>query len=61
MNYIMDKEKVNSKVYKMIPLDVMDKLKRRDSTIERKDSIILEKSDSIQLVSGIKKDKENQG
>jgi hypothetical protein len=34
--YVIEKEKINSKVYKMIPSDLMDKLKRKDSIIEKK-------------------------
>jgi hypothetical protein len=64
--YILDCEKPNSKIVKLIPTDIMDKLKKRDSVLERRDSIIserkesvIEKNESILVVSAKKeKDKE---
>lgn len=42
MNYIFDREKVNSKIYKLIPNEILEKIKRRDSIlIEKNDSVVL--------------------
>ena len=38
--YVLDYEKPNSKIIKLIPADIMERLKRKDSLLERRDSII---------------------
>jgi hypothetical protein len=64
--YVLDSEKPNSKVVKLIPTDIMDKLKKRDSVVERRDSIVterkesmVEKNESIMIVSA-KKERESE-
>jgi hypothetical protein len=64
--YVLDSEKPNRKVVKLSPTDIMEKLKKRDSVLDRRDSIVterkesvLEKNESIMIVSA-KKERESE-
>lgn len=39
--YVLEKEKVNSKIYKLFPADILERMKKKDSIIEKKDSLII--------------------